>query len=343
MLKLLKNQTLAVGKQLGLFRAAASSRWRQQRLLILCYHGLSLKDEHKWRSLFMTPACFSSRMQTLERNALNVLPLADATRMLFEGTLPPKSVVITFDDGHLSFYQEALPVLRAHGFPATVYQTSYYSDRPFPVFNLILDYMFWRESSKRLDGSRFGSSATFSLSTEDERTKAVNAIVEFANRRNYSACERDQLASGIAGELQIDYAEIRRLGLMRLMTPEQVAEISAAGIDVQLHTHRHRTPLNEALFLREIRENREWIASTTGGDATHFCYPNGAYRAEFLPWLRAESVVSATTCVTGLATRRHDPLTLPRLLDSMDCTDIEFEAWLSGVSSVFPTRPGRGS
>ena len=39
-------------------------------------------------------------------------------------------------------------------------------------------------------------------------------------------------------------------------TPEQVSEIVRGGIDVQLHTHRHRTPSDAALFKREIEDNR---------------------------------------------------------------------------------------
>ena len=74
-------------------------------------------------------------------------------------------------------------------------------------------------------------------------------------------------------------------------------------MDVQLHTHRHRTPLDEGLFTREIRENRQRLIASTGNVPIHFCYPSGRYREEFLPWLKAEQIVSATTCDYGMATR----------------------------------------
>src|ERR1017187_5051619 len=136
MLRLLKINTLRLGRGLGVFGAVAGSRWRQQRLLILCYHGLSLKDEHKWRSLFVTPTFFRNRLEILVRLQYRVLPLGDAVRMLREGSLPPKSVAITFDDGFHDFYQFGFPLLREFGFPATVYQTTYYCAHPFPIFNL---------------------------------------------------------------------------------------------------------------------------------------------------------------------------------------------------------------
>src|SRR5262249_47969527 len=145
-------------------------------------------------------------------------------------------------------------------------------------------------------------------------------------------------AARIAGDLGVDYSDIRRLRMLQLMTPEQVAEVAAGGIDVQLHTHRHRTPLDQGLFVREIRDNRQWIASVTGTQPCHFCYPSGQHRDAFLPWLRAEQIVSATTCEYGMATRTCDPLLLPRLLDAMNVTENEFEAWLAGIASLLPHR-----
>ena len=38
-----------------------------------------------------------------------------------ERTLPPKPIVITFDDGYHCLYRDAFPVLREHGFTATVF------------------------------------------------------------------------------------------------------------------------------------------------------------------------------------------------------------------------------
>jgi peptidoglycan/xylan/chitin deacetylase (PgdA/CDA1 family) len=39
----------------------------------------------------------------------------------FKGSIPPKSVVITIDDGWLSAYEIALPILKKYGYPATLF------------------------------------------------------------------------------------------------------------------------------------------------------------------------------------------------------------------------------
>jgi hypothetical protein len=55
--------------------------------------------------------------------------------------------------------------------------------------------------------------------------------------------------------------------------------------------------------------------------------------------LKTENIDSATTCDHGIATRQSGPLLLPRLLDSMNITDADFECWLSGFSAFLPHRP----
>jgi peptidoglycan/xylan/chitin deacetylase (PgdA/CDA1 family) len=142
---------------------------------------------------------------------------------------------------------------------------------------------------------------------------------------------KDDLARRLAVHLGIDYDDLLRARLFQLITPEEAALASRAGADIQLHTHRHRTPRNQALFAREIRDNRDRIREFTGREAVHFCYPSGDYAPEFLPWLRELGVISATTCERGLASPHIDPLLLPRLLDGDQVTTVEFEGWLCGI------------
>ena len=74
--------------------------------------------------------------------------------------------------------------------------------------------------------------------------------------------------------------------LIELMTPSEAGELARRGVDLQLHTHRHRGALEEAVFAREVEDSRNRLRRLRASEATHFCYPGGVTRREFLPWLR---------------------------------------------------------
>src|SRR6266542_4635523 len=134
-LSTLKQTTLQVAHSMGIDHQFADSAWRRERLLILCYHGISLEDEHEWKpSLFMSPRDFESRLVMLRRQNYTVLPLAHALTRLYARELPPRAVTITFDDGLYDFYKQAFPLLKKYGYLATVYLSTFYCDYNRPVF-----------------------------------------------------------------------------------------------------------------------------------------------------------------------------------------------------------------
>jgi peptidoglycan/xylan/chitin deacetylase (PgdA/CDA1 family) len=89
-----------------------------QAVTILCYHRFGARAN----TLTVTPAAFEAQMAYLARSGYTVIPLARLAAFL-EGreALPRKSVVITIDDGYRSTYDVAWPVLKRHGFPATLF------------------------------------------------------------------------------------------------------------------------------------------------------------------------------------------------------------------------------
>jgi peptidoglycan/xylan/chitin deacetylase (PgdA/CDA1 family) len=176
------------------------------------------------------------------------------------------------------------------------------------------------------------------LATNDEREAVLKKIRDFAAQQKLSAEEKDARAAALAAHLGVDYDELLKHRVMHNVTPAEAGELSERGVDVQLHTHRHRTPLDRNLFRREIEDNRRCINEITGKEPAHFCYPSGVYARRFLPWLDEAGIKSATTCEVGFASRASHPLLLPRFLDNNTMAPIEFEAWLTGVSLALPRR-----
>ena len=125
MLREAKVGVLRLAAASGLSRLIGDSAWRRRRLLILCYHGVSRQDEHEWNSLYVTPETLRRRMELIVQERCNVLPLSQALGQLQKGTLPPRAIAITFDDGFYDFYSTAFPILESFGFPVTLYLTTY--------------------------------------------------------------------------------------------------------------------------------------------------------------------------------------------------------------------------
>ncbi|MEO8624129.1 MAG: polysaccharide deacetylase family protein [bacterium] len=338
----LKEVVYKAAKSLGVFALVRDSQWRHNRLLILCYHGVSTDDEHLWDpALYITQDKLRQRLQLLRDGGYQILPLAEATRRLYEGTLPARSVAITFDDGAVDFERRALPVLREFNAPATLYLTTYYSLNRLPVFNTVLSYVLWKGRTSGGDVASFCEShIALPVSTHAERTEASARLREFARTRGLNAHDKNELVSRIAAALGVNFDTIMSRQVLHIMPPDSVRALPRDLIDVQLHTHRHRTPRDREQFMREIRDNVA-VTRELRGDATileHFCYPSGEYFGEFLPWLRESGVNYATTCLPDLADRTADPLLIPRFIDTMGQSDLAFEAWTTGFAGLLPHR-----
>jgi peptidoglycan/xylan/chitin deacetylase (PgdA/CDA1 family) len=330
-------------KRAGILGLTRDSDWRRRRLLILCYHGVSTADEHEWDGeLYIPPTLLRQRLQYLRENEYNILPLAEACPRLRNGTLPPRSVAITFDDGATDFASVALPILREFNAPATVYLTTYYSGVHLPVFDVVLSYVLWRGRHCRVDLSPVcESNEPLWAQTAAERANAFNTLYKYAITRELDAHAKNRLVAGVAALVGVSYADVLASGVLRIMPPEVVAKLPPELIDVQLHTHRHRTPRTRDLFMRELRDNAAHIRAVRGEGLplAHFCYPSGDYDGAFLPWLREAGVDYATTCVPGLASADDNPRLLPRLIDTAARSELAFEAWASGFAALLPKHP----
>ena len=337
MLRALKLMTLRGAHWLGVHSLLMRTGWRRQRVLILCYHGISLDDEHLWNPDFYMPReRLRERLQTLKEQRVNVISLDEAVRALYAQALPERSVVLTFDDGTSDFYRLAYPLLKEFQFPATVYLTTYYSVFNHPVFDVMLPYLLWKGRGRPLD---FPAALPERVMLDERgRVEAEDHIKKFARREKLSAQAKDLLLLRLAQRLHVDYADLCARRILHVMTPDEVAAVAAGGIDIQLHTHRHRVSIHRDKFLREINENRACMARYAVGPLHHFCYPGGFHVPQFSDYLAEGGVISATTCEPGLASRRTDPFLLPRLVDHINLTPMEFTGWISGLSAMLPRR-----
>ncbi len=330
--KRLASTALRTLRSCGAFTAAGKSLRRANSLLILCYHGIALHDEHKcWPHLYITPQVFRQRLLCLRAVGATVLPLDEALQRLQRGSLPPLSVAITFDDGFYDFLEHGIPILSDCGFPSTLYLTTHYCDYRLPIIGLTLDYILWKSGRQSIRVPELGSDALLPSRTYAERQAIVKGLLQWTERQGMKTLGKNEFARQLAERLGVDYQAILDRRLFQILSPNEVGKVVRAGVDVQLHTHRHRTPKTQDLFLREIEDNRRRIIELTGKIPSHFCYPSGEYSPEFFRWLGDCGVQSATTCEAGLVSRSSPSMKLPRILDDSGMNMLRFESLISGL------------
>jgi peptidoglycan/xylan/chitin deacetylase (PgdA/CDA1 family) len=97
---------------------------------ILMYHMIRPSATREEERFACSPKRFAAHMKFIQTRGFNMLGLGDILRYL--GTnrpLPPRTVVITLDDGFRDNYEHAFSILQRYNVPATIFLASSFIDR----------------------------------------------------------------------------------------------------------------------------------------------------------------------------------------------------------------------
>src|SRR5213080_233158 len=88
--------------------------------IIFCYHRLV--DKIRYPGTEITPAAFEAQMKELKDRGITVISMQDLLAWKRgEKNIPPRSAVVTFDDGWKSQYEVAWPIMKKYGYPFTMF------------------------------------------------------------------------------------------------------------------------------------------------------------------------------------------------------------------------------
>jgi len=118
--------------------ARADSTRRRIRVPILMYHYVSTPpaDADRYRlDLSVTPDQFAVQLAWLDANGFTTVTLDDVYRALTEGyPLPPRPVVLTFDDGYADAYEHAFRLLDRFDMVGTFFVVTDWLDQSRPGY-----------------------------------------------------------------------------------------------------------------------------------------------------------------------------------------------------------------
>jgi peptidoglycan/xylan/chitin deacetylase (PgdA/CDA1 family) len=92
---------------------------------VFLYHAVS-DDPPAWLAPYtVSPRTFAEHLDMIADSGLRLVPLRQLVAALLGGPeLPPRSAVLTFDDGYADFACTVAPLLASRGLPTTMYVTT---------------------------------------------------------------------------------------------------------------------------------------------------------------------------------------------------------------------------
>ncbi len=300
--------------------AYRSFRWTRSRLLggivVLGYHRLRHDDQDPFR-IEVSADDFEAHLRVVARVA-RVIGLGEAVLALSRRRLPPRSVVITFDDGYADTVHEVLPLLERHEMPATVFVTPGSPGRPFWWDQLAAMILDAPSLPPRLDLEIRGQRRTWVVASTAERQavaterRALLFSLEGA-LRTLGSSERDAVLDEIRHWCGRDGTVVPR---HRSLTTDEIRRLAASPlIDIGAHTLTHPvlTSLSDDEQQSEIVQSRVALEAITGQPVRSFSYPHGSYGASTVSCVRAAGFTAACCSTPDVMTPHADAFALPRL------------------------------
>lgn len=278
-----------------------------RKLQILIYHRV-LSERDPLQPSEPTIEEFEWQMDLLARH-FTPLTLESAIGHLRNGTLPPRAVSVTFDDGYADNLHLALPVMRKHGFAPTVFIATAYLDGGI-MFNDIITESIRGYNDPELDLEDLGLAGRFRCATVIEKQLAIRQIV---NRLKY-------LSAGERAEKAVRIAELTATTIPNslMLSSEELVRLSAEGAGIGAHTVTHpiMKVTSDADTREEIVQSRGFLQDLLQKPIDLFAYPNGVPGQDYSPdhpgMLRELGFKAAVSTAKGVSTRRTDMYQLRR-------------------------------
>lgn len=285
------------------------SRWRTDLLSVLTYHRVdeAATSPHLYPGLISAgPRAFEEQVAVLasRHNPVSISQVLDARRE--HRPLPPRSVLVTFDDAYRDFSEHAWPVLRRHRVPAVLFVPTAYPDHPTRRF-------WWDRLHAALLGAPAGATVSVGdrelpLASAVERNEAFRALrADIKGRPHAEAMARveqvvDALGDHDAPSAVLGWDELRRL--------------RDDGVDLAPHSRTHALldQVSATELDTEVSGSLEDLEAQVGPVPRVFAYPSGAHDDQAVAAVaRAGCSLAFTTVRGGNDLRRADPLRLRRV------------------------------
>jgi peptidoglycan/xylan/chitin deacetylase (PgdA/CDA1 family) len=303
--------------------------------LILMYHRIAEEPVDPW-GLAVSPAHFEEHLRVLRRKRYP-LRLDEFVNRLVAGTLPPRAVALTFDDGYVDNLTAGKPRLADADVPATVFLATGFVDSPAPFWwDELANLILLEKCPQRFALVIRGESVQFDFGTEKPRGED-SAVPPRSLEQRHSLLSRvwqslrllnDEERRPVMAELRSVFGEPDGYtGLGRAMTRGEVRTLARDGlVTIGAHSVSHPilSELETSICRREVAESKLACENLTEARVTAFAYPFGDFDFGAQEAVRAAGfTVACSTHHTAVGVK-SDIFALPRIqIVNMDGEDFE--------------------
>ena len=253
-----------------------------QNKYLICLSFHRIKEDHQIEDSFY-PFCdelfgpsesqFYQQMKWIKKNAYALSEQELLESVEKEKTLPPRSLMITFDDAYLDNYRLAYPILKSLNLPAMYFvPTEMITDRRLGWWDITAYLIKYCKNSAIL----FRGISYLLSENPLQRTPAIRAIQELF--KTLPADQTQSLLQELALCCEVNLPPLS-VQSQELMSWEQVQEVSKSVIQIGSHTHSHRVlatlDLPEQLY--ELRESRRILEEKLQKPIQSLAIPVGGY------------------------------------------------------------------
>jgi len=282
---------------------------QRARLTILIYHRVLPQPDS------LQPGCPDRDALDLQlhwiRSCFQVVPLIQAINDLASGNLPERALCITFDDGYADNFTQALPILKRHKIPATVFVATDYLNGG-RMFNDTVIEILRRSTAGEYDLSDIDL-GTLNLTDTASRIAAIDRILSKVKYLPYT--EREQQVARLAARLNVD---LQSLPSDLMLSTAQLQKLHQAGIDIGAHTASHPilATLTDQDAEADIARSKAQLEALLDTEVKLFAYPNGKpgtdYTTRDSALVKKLGFSGAVSTAWGAAHRQTDIYQLPR-------------------------------
>lgn len=243
-----------------------------------------------------------------------VLDPLEACERLYDGALPSRPAIITFDDGYRDNFTVALPILQRHRMQAAFFVATGFLDGGTMFNDRVIEAVRRAEEGSLALAGAEGDDIHLPVRSDSERRVAIDTILTAVKHlpqplreERVAQLERNAGITGCTTSSE-----------PKMMDSDQVLGLHRSGMRVGGHTRTHPilVKMDDAAARAEIDGGLEDLAGIIGERPSLFAYPNGRRALDFdarhAAMLQESGVRFSFTTHSGTATREASKWELPR-------------------------------